>query len=640
MRSRITQETKETIVISFTNFLLGVCVMLGALAYYKNFTPINVGGVFNLVVGLLSLLLILGIGILVFRNNDSVRRVTDILYFRISRPYNIIGIVAISCVLLIFLVASASQRYPFFGAQSFLYGGILALYGLYTLITVKYLIISKAWVIGFIGGLKGKTNFLDNHVLIGIFLFGIIMFTYRNSFEGALLRLDDLFMIDFARKASPFAAITRPPEIYSVFYRPMHNLVLWVYYNLFGFDYAKYQLAELLGHYAVVLLIYVLLYSIIRDKLIALIGAIVFGTHIYISVGVVYVNAVFWWLGVFGVIVIMHMAKGRRLRWFSWLSLGVILLLILLLGEYGFALIGATWLLALYVILFEKNNFRYAISLAILGLLVVAIYFVLRWQAVGVLPESGGGSSGYYWNFYLNPRSLGFKYYIYTVIVNFISVFIPIFSQVGVLLLPSVIQILSGVIIFSIYIISLRKTTDNSLNVYLWLPVLFIYLIGSKEIVKHLIGNYNLSLSFSLHTMLNMAIAFLVLNWKDISKPHKAISIYALGLILGSSVVAFAYFRWRTHYYSVMGWILLIAIGITYLRRMRTGQAIVVCLLVISMVMSWKSMKIIDSRLPAIKIEEFQQNLCDTRVPKDLALDVVSYYDIESDPILICISEK
>lgn len=642
MKSKYSQETKEIITISFTNFLLGICVILGGLAFYKNFTPINTGGVFYSFVGLLSFSLLAGIGILIFRKNNTICDLLTKTYARISQPAYIVGIITFSSILLLLVHNFASHSYPFLRTQTFSYGTALALFGLYSLISAAYLIRLKAWIIKQINGLKDNLNFINNHAFIGVLLFCAILFTYRNSFSGALLRLDDLFMIDFARDESIFTAITKPPEVYSVFYRPMHNLVLWIYYHLFGFDYAKYQFAELFGHIVVVLLLYAFLHSLTKEKLIPAILALAFGTHIYISVGIVYVNAVFWWLGVFGIIAFIGIANGRKLRWYSWWIIVAVLLLTLLLGEYGFAIIGAMWLLAFYIFVFDrdKDEIKYATSLTITGLIVVIIYFTLRWQAVGIIPESGGGSSGYFWGFYQDPRSLGLKFTIYTIVANLISTFVPIFSQSGVLLLPPIIQITSGIIIFYIYLTGLQKIKEDSINGYLWLPMLFIFLFGSKEIVKHLIGNYNLSLTFSLHTILNFAIAFVVVNWKEISRQHKSISLFAVGLILGSSIVAFSYFRWRTHYYSFMGWVILISIGINYLRRIRNGRIIITSLLIITMLMSWKSMKIIDSRLPVIKVEEFQENICDDRVSKDLAIDISSYYNITSESILKCISEK
>jgi len=640
MNSSYIQETKETIVISFTNYLLGICVTLGALAYYKNFTPLNIARVYYLVASFLFLILLAGIVVLVFHKHTSVRGVIQKTYSLISKPWNIVGIIIFSVVLLIFITQIASQRYAFLGTRAFVYGGVLMLYGVFCLLCGGYLIRLSSLIADFAYWASTNISFLNSHVFNGLLLLGAIIYTYRNSFTGALLQLDDLLMIDFARNVSPFAAFISPPEPYTVFYRPMHNIVVWVYYQLFEFDYAKYQAAELLGHIAVVLLLYFLLHIILKDKLIALIGAFIFGTHIYISVGVVYVNAVFWWLGVFGVLVFINVAIGKLLRWRSFLSLVLILLIILLLGEYGFALIGAMWLLSLYILLFDRQNYKYAIALGLLGLIVVIIYFYLRWQAVGIFPQSGGGSSGYFWQFYQNPRPFGASFYIYTISANFISSFVPIFSRFGVLLLPPIMLILVSVIIFSVYMVGLQKISKNSINGYLWLPVLFIYIWGSKEAVSNLIGYYNLSYSFALHTMLNLAIAFLILNWKQISRPHKAISIFALGVILGSSVVAFAYFRWRTHYYSLMGWVILISIGIAYLRKTKSGQAIVLCLLVIALVMSWQSINVLDYGLPVIEIEKYQQDLCDSRVSKDLALDIVNYYNIKSKSILSCISSK
>ena len=633
-------EIRETKIIAFYNLLLGISVVLGSLAYYLNFTPINVGGVFFLLVGILSILILIGLGFLVFWNHNRFGKVIETFIKVISQPVIAISIIVFIVVAGWISLGVASARYPFLGTVAFYNGMVLVLYSFVVLVGSSHLNQIFDWLKSNLTKMRQYQHLIDRHWIMVLVLCGIIFFTFRNSYSGALLRLDDLIMIDYARNESLFAAITSPPETYSVFYRPMHNLVLWVYYELFGLDYSRYQFAELFGHFATVILFYWLVHLITENKLLAVIGGILFGTHIYVSVGVVYVNAVFWWLGIFGVLSQIIIVRARQMRWYSMMGLGILLLLNLLIGEYGFALVGALCLMALYQFITREQDRKYAIKLFLLGVLVTVIYFGMRWQAVGLLPESGGGSSGYFWEFYTNPRILGINHYIYTVVANLISSFVPIFNQVGVLMLPPIVQILVGITIFSIYIFGVRKISENSINGFLWLPILYIYLMGSKEIVKYLIGNYNLTLTFSLHTMLNIAIAFLILGWKNISKEHRRVAVFALGMLLGGSVVAFAYFRWRTHYYTHMAWILLVIIGINYFKSVRNGKAILTSLMLISVLLSWKSMKIIDSRLPAIKVEQFQQNLCDSRVSKDLAMDMISYYQIDDESVLECVLEK
>lgn len=635
----MTGEKRETRIIAFCNLLLGIAVMLGSLAYYMNFTPINVGGVFYLFFVSLFILLLLGWISLLFWKNERLGKYSNEILSALSKPGWAVGI---TVIILIGWISSNmfSTRYPFLGTGALNTGWILLLYSFVIFAWHSFLLQVVEWVNSIHSRLKIYWHYVDQHWVMILLLGGITFFTFRNSYTGALLRLDDLIMIDYARNESLLAAITSPPDVYSVFYRPMHNLVLWIYYQLFGFDYALYQFAELLGHFVTVTLFYWLAFVISREKIFALIAATLFGTHIYVSVGVVYVNAVFWWLGVFGVLAQLVIAKSRRMRGFALFGLSVLLLLNLLLGEYGFALVGAQCLMALYLFLTSRQDRSSAMAIFLSAVFVTLVYFGMRWQAVGLLPESGGGSSGYFWDFYSNPRVLGINHYIYTVGANFVSTFVPIFSQVGVLMFPPIMQVLFGVTIYSIYILGIRKTPDNSINSFLWLPILYIYLMGSKEIVKHWIGNYNLSLTFSLHTMLNFSIAFLILNWRKISKEHKRIIVYAIGMLLSGCIVAFAYFRWRTHYYTHMAWILLVVVGMCYLKNARAGKAIITSLILISVLLSWKSMKIIDSRLPAIKIEQFQHNLCDPRVSKDLSLDMIEYYGIDDETVLSCVAEK
>ena len=305
------------------------------------------------------------------------------------------------------------------------------------------------------------------------------------------------------------------------------------------------------------------------------------------------------------------------------------------MAEYGMAVVFALCLFAIYAYYQKEINLLKAGVILVLSCVVVAVYFLLRWQAVGILPSSMNSSTGYFLDFYVDPEELGVKVFLYTLTANLLSTFMPIFDQGGVISEHSVLLIMIGIIMFGIYFFLLSRYSTNPV-IHLIALVLFYYLlVESKNLIQFFLDQkYAFALSFSLHSILTLSIFFLFSRWRSVSKPHKLISIYAVGLILGASLVSFVYFRWRTHYLSIMGWLILMVIGLHYIRSLKLGRELVVSLMLIALVMTWKQTNILNSHLPDVTVEKYQHCLCHSSVPDDVVSEFADYYQIDLDELL------
>lgn len=627
-------EAKETFLLSVYIILIGVTLMLGALCYHLVFEPVQLGRVFYAIMGILSLTWLMGLYFLFWKKN-AVGGLKDSVSRFVEKPFIVTSIFILD-VIVFGIIKFASQRYLYLGKPVFEFGLVLACIGValglgyYYILKLKY----YGWAIA--KKVYPLSTYLDTHYfMVGVLIF-IIGLAFRSGFHGFLLRDDELNLMAFARQATPFSGFIDPPDVYSKFYRPLRFLLMWVFYHLFGFDYAKYQFVALLGHGVVSLLLYYFLFSISKNRVISLTLSLVFSLHIYTSVMVIFVTGVLWWFGIVCTVILFTVQKPD-MRSRTYLGLGFLLLSSLLITESGIGLVFAVCLYALYLIYSNKSFNSTGGKLLLMSIIVVVIYFIMRWIAVGVYPSGGGGSSGYFWTFYENPRSIGLKFHLYTIAANLIATFIPIFSQVGVIMTPSIILAGIGITLYILFVLIVRKISSEFPG-YLLIPLIYITLLLGETIIRDtpLIESYRLAFPFAIHSILSLSITIILFKWGKISQTHKTLAIFCLGLILGSGIVALFYFRWRTHYLALIGWVILIAIAMRYIIGFRGGKVVIGSLIVFGLVMSWKMADELSSRLPAVTIGSHQQFLCNPGLPDDLVYELVDYYQIDQDDVLAC----
>ncbi|MBM3143607.1 MAG: hypothetical protein FJ010_01300 [Chloroflexi bacterium] len=628
-------EIEQLLGFSWGIITIGVMILLGTMWYYARFTPVNVGGVFYVVTATFVSIFI-GAIVVLFDQEHWLTRTAAFLY---RSPRTNAVLILVLVVLIGGLYVSRefflAQRYPFFELESFDFGLSWVLSGFFLGVGGNSLFrVTTKLKQSIVGRHIHYLAYLDNHVVAIGALIGLVLFFYRNSYEGALLKLDDLYFISYVRSSSPWAGFINPPDAYASFYRPLHFLTIWLHYHLVGLDYAKYQLVLIVGHLVVLTLLYFFLYSINHNRIISFVLTLVFSVHIYVSLLVIFVTTVVWWFGVIAGAVNFYISKPK-LKLLPHLLLGFLLMMSLLMAESGFTLVFAVCFFALYAFFIKEINLRNVLSLVMVNVGVVAIYFFLRWKAVGFLPGDLSASSGYFGDFYEDPQQLGMKFYLYTLTANFMATFIPIFTQGGEIIKNSVLLILAGAILFSLYVILLRKFSANFVVQILLFILFYVLLIKSRILIRRFLGyGYQYDLSFALHTILGFSLVLLFSRWKKVSKQHKLIMFYAIGLIVGASIVSFAYFRWRTHYLSLMGWVIIIAVGLQYLHTLKSGRAVLVSLLILASILIWEQAALLDARFPEITIRQYQHCLCHPSVDQDVFDEVVEFYGIDVESLL------
>ena len=96
-----------------------------------------------------------------------------------------------------------------------------------------------------------------------------------------------------------------------------------------------------------------------------------------------------------------------------------------------------------------------------------------------------------------------------------------------------------------------------------------------------------LLLQAACHTALSVGVVVAMSEYRRWPPALRARAAFALGLILASSLLAFPYYRYRSHYVSYLGWVLLFVMALTCLdegqwrRALRSSMAVGAALLIL-----------------------------------------------------------
>ncbi|MBC8505770.1 MAG: hypothetical protein ISR58_06010 [Anaerolineales bacterium] len=523
------------------------------------------------------------------------------------------------------------MKYPFLGMELFLFGLLLSFVAT-TLILGYFASLNDAFTARFKNGIRMVHPLVDNHAFWVILLIILIGYAYRNSLEGYLLKDDDLFIISWARDGNPLVTFVEQPEIYLRYYRPIQYIILWVNYQLFGLNYAGHQTFILFQHIIISLMLYCFIYRVTNEKIHSFVITLMFSTHIYVSSIVVWTSAVVSSLGLVIVVSLFYIYRLKNtVVWYSIMS--VLLFSAMFMHEMGMVVLFSLGLFAMYARYEKKITTRHLVGIFALVFMVSICYLLLRWKSVGILPQGKSLSTGYFFEYYENPETLGIKLYVYTVVANIVSNFFPIFSNVGIINTSRILIITFGIVLSFFTPQIMRKYFGEDGKVTL---LLFGILLILGYILFRLSGGINFALSSSIQSILSIFIFYLITKWEKLSSTQKTIIIYALGLIIGSSIAAFPYFRWRTHYPGVIGWTILLSIAAHYIKNnLYFGKYINFFIIFIALIMIWGYSAELNSRLPRVTIE-YAKYLCHPSLPDDFVDEVVKAYEINANIIKEC----
>ena len=612
--------------------IFGFLMMVGSLTRYELAVGINTGGIFKVILFFLITLIILGIFLVIFANHWMKNIEESFLFKLMQRPIFSFG--AIGFVLVFVLLIwkfGIHLRYPFLGEKFFIAGLLLSFVSM-VLILGYSLLLNLSFRSRLLSLYQTIHPFVDNHVFMGLLLVVVIGLVYRNSFEGYLLKDDDLFIVSWAREGNPWLTFVQQPEIYLRYYRPIQYILLWISYKLFAYDYAGHQAFIFIQHIIVSIVLYIFIAKVTKEKYFALISALVFGTHIYVSEIVIWTSAVVSSLGLM-LVLSLFLIYRPRIKPVWYIGIGILAFISIFMHEMGLVVFFALGLFAIFSA-FEKQispQQRNMILALLIGIFVV--YIVLRMRSVGFSLSGDTLSTGYFFEYHTNPRSLGTKLYIYTIVANIVANFFPIFSPVGIINVSRIFVILIGIMLsFVLYLIlkGVDKRQNVLISVILILFLIFCFVLGSVA------GGINFAFATSIQSMLSICVFYLFTKWKQLSTIQRIVIVFSLSLILGSSIAAFPYFRWRTHYPGVLGWAVLISMAVQFLKEnIKFGKLLKVFLSLSAVIMIWGYSAELDSRLPRVTIS-YAKYLCQLDLPDDFVQEVVEVYDINLEEIDEC----
>ncbi len=622
--------------------IVGLLLMIISLHRSKILEMENVGGFFALL-QLVLYLSILGLGLFLILSKNRITKPSINITLDESSVSKIIFAIIIGSFAFGALFYWATNRYDFLKDFLFLSGGAISYVSIISLF-------EKTLKIKFPQSIISSVKSFDKHIVFLIILGITIFFSFHKNLYGDLIRLDDLLMIDAIKNVdNPLLFLSRPVEWQSHYYRPFFAVQNWFYYNFFGFNYFYYQLNLLFQHLISTVLLYFGLYQLSRKKLSAFLGALIFSTSFFVATLVVWVSDTMMLTGVFlGLILILIINYKDGFLWY--LSLFLALFLVVLNRENGAAIIAAVAFWSLF------SKFSRTINLKQFGKILTAciaatlLYLVLRGYAVGFIFPEAGGSTGYFFRFLESAAErnlLGFRLYLYTVAGNLTNVFLPVLDGEGVLIMA---QLVVAVLCLgaTMVVLSLcRKYSQNKilsswlnflsiltvflLSYYVWnmISQLEIYELGGPVGTKTLI-------SFVFHSVLSSILIFVAIKvYKTMPKDDLALGSFALGLIFFGGLVAFPYFRWRSLYIGVYGWIILLILCLKSIENQRGSSILTTSIFMIGISLAFFNGHTLNSWGPAITIEE-ADILCDARVSRELAYEIAEFHDLDKKQIVEC----
>lgn len=501
--------------------------------------------------------------------------------------------------------------------------------------------------------------------LIILIILGTVLCAYAPAMTGALMRSDDLYNLSFVRDHGPLAGFTNTNEnglwYGDHYYRPFFIVQTWTYYQLFGIHYAGYQLAQLLQH----VLVAVLLYSVfcrmgIRTDQ-ALTGALIFAVHPFCEL-VLWVTDTGVVTGILIVFMLYVFCTNKLHNPGFDLIIFAVLLLAFLNRENSMAL-GAAWIAYLGIAYRQRFlSTGRVIRLVLVSGLAGIGYFLARALALGTFlaPGNLGEKTYFFTERITNTGELeGLKRLtvsLYTVVAQMVATFFPIFSEFGGLSQHTLATIycIFLVVLFMFVNELVLKWSSWSIRQRGIAGLILIVTTLEALIIWRLLGSWTLdifvaALGSAAQTVLSVLILkelfFRKKTWSD---EEVRLLAFAAVLIGVTAISAFVYFRYRTLYLPLFGWLILFTLAIKELNKRRPQGNLRILmrnlglLLVISSGISlFLSLPVHESGKIPDDFVEWKLGVCNNQyVPLDFALGLAEQYGIETEAVMECRQES
>lgn len=359
-------------------------------------------------------------------------------------------------------------------------------------------------------------------------------------------------------------------EIMSAFgmvYRPFFSLQAWTWLQLFGLHYVYYQVMELVLLGLAALTVYAVARRVLDAPSLALLLALAFASHPYISDLTNWpVDTATWTVILAGLAALLLLRLGSGARWFG--ALALVMMLAPFTRENGLAIIAAVVGAAAYARYVSRLTTRQVGLVAVMALLAVVGYFVVRGYAGGasLRPSQLIEESGMWGTFYGRNQVIAFTglqrlgYFAYNAIGHAWASFLPVFMPCGVIW-PRLVGMLAAVTLAAGAMLGLaspqpRSRTFTGLLMAIG-AVALVAIVGLVTTIE--IDSGLLALGLALHGVLVVFSVGVLARRGSWTTGVTVLAVYALILVAANSAVAFPYFRFRSLYLGLMGWVLLLA---------------------------------------------------------------------------------
>lgn len=391
---------------------------------------------------------------------------------------------------------------------------------------------------------------------------------------------DDLRNLAFAVTHPPGASLLERGYLPQFYFRPFFAVQAGVYYWLFQLNIPAWRIAQ----WSLVLIAFVLLFFFLRriglSALVALLLVIAFGSSIPV------IEITRWaieGMPAMTILAILAFFLLQKLKWsFYWyLALFAIFLTGVLYSETGFAIMGATLLFGIESARTKHATLRQLGTLFAVAFAAFVIYLALRLHAVGLPNASIFEDSGYLFSSYTGYElaQINFAqrvaYHAYTIAAHLLYPFFPLFGRDDVLELRSIalwflLACGFGIVLYLWYR-AYRMTIGDSSKGHApgWGFVTIAWAAFGAGVSTLFATKWmdQAAWLYSLQAVLSLGIIYGLVTALPKDSLDRRTAVYALGLIVTSSVITFSYFRERHHYLALLAWVVLLGLCLKYLTQ-------------------------------------------------------------------------
>lgn len=483
---------------------------------------------------------------------------------------------------------------------------------------------------------------------------------YAPALRGAMLRPDDLVMLQYVRGHGPLSGFGgagfRDIWFSDVMYRPFFALQMWAFYRLFGVDYAGYQAAVLAIHVLSALLLYATARSLGGGTPVSALAALAFATHPYVAPLVTWVSdagTAGRLLGI-GIIGLLIQAQEHP-RWR--VALLPLLVLSPFLREFGLALNAAIALYALAGARRDALNKRWALILGLVAVAANVAYLLIRYAVMGrwivtTRPEATGLGfvqlAGEQVSGFSTLGRLGLHAYI--VAANITGTFFPLFEFTGWVQPVTLIALaLAAGAALAVGVLALgggcpparRRLALGLLAALTAAGLAGLIATGRMAVFLRVILPEFAKLA--PQTLLSCGLLYAAARWRDWTREERLIGFLLLAVVVMNGVVAFPYFRPRNLALGVIGWALLLvlAVGVLARRGERRLAGLMAALLAALVILNGAR---VHMSLPPqeVRVENFDSAdpLCRFDLPDALVAEIGHHYALDEATLQACIDYR